>query len=85
MSEHPSLNLKNNGPSVTAESLTIANELLEQVQPIVDSRRKLKETEEEVKGLLTELLQRFEALTELKKENLQLEKDVLTVIKTKLS
>lgn len=83
MTEHPSLTKPFN-PDVATESLAVAKEFLDCVQPIVDSRRKLKETEEEVKGLLTMLLEKFDTLEGLKKENLVLEKSVLEQIQRKL-
>lgn len=83
MTIHPSLTPP--VKDVTAkETLGIAQEVLEKMKPIVESRRKLLETEQEIKGLLSDLLVKMDlvlkmdSLTELKKENLILEKDVLT-------
>ena len=62
----------------------VSNELLEKVMPIVDSRRKLQEAEQDVarslevlREILTNLSGKIDAVSELKQENLMLERKVL--------
>jgi hypothetical protein len=77
MSEHPSLKKPHMPATVDHEVETIAKEFLGQFQPIVESRRKLQETEVEVHTLIAALSQKIDALATLKKENLELERKTL--------
>ena len=84
MSEHPSLILTDNNKQ---EAEAIAKELLEKVQPIIESRRKLKEAQEEITVFQNTLLQiqsKLENLESLKSANLQLEREVLEKLKSRL-
>ena len=74
------------------EAETIGIDFLKELQPIVESRRKLKEAEEELSGAISglkvaidDLTLKFESFTELKLANLNLEHEVLTDIKARLN
>lgn len=74
------------------EAETIGAEFLKELQPIVESRRKLKEAEEalaarisELKMVIEDLSSKFESFSELKLVNLNLERQVLTDIKKRLN
>ena len=73
------------------EAETIGLEFLQELAYIVDSRKKLREAEEDlistvasVKDAINNLATKLDNLMELKKTNIQLERDVLTKIKSKL-
>jgi hypothetical protein len=73
------------------EAETIGIEFLKQLQPIIESRRELKEAEQAVsasisslKMVIEDLIQKFDSFSELKTVNLNLEREVLTDIKTRL-
>ena len=74
---------------IEAESVGI--EFLQELGYVVDSRKKLREAEEDltstvasVKDAINNLATKLDNLMELKKANIQLERDVLTKIKSKL-
>ena len=74
------------------EAETIGVEFLKELQPIIESRRKLKEAEEaltatisELKMVIEDLSQRFDSFSELKLVNLNIEREVLTDIKARLN
>jgi hypothetical protein len=77
------------------EAESIGREFLEKLQPIVDSRKKLQEAESEINVKLASLCEmfpqlfaslnaKFDAWNEMKKVNIQLEREVLTLIKNEL-
>jgi hypothetical protein len=77
------------------EAETIGIQFLEQLQPIIESRQKLREAEEEINVKLAALCEMFpqlfkslseklDALNEMKRVNLQLEREVLTLIKNEV-
>ena len=82
MNEHPSLKLTTKVSD--EEAATLAKEYLEPFQKIVESRQKLKETEEELRGMITALAGKIDSLGELKKQNMELEREVLNKIKAQL-
>jgi hypothetical protein len=70
---------------------TIGIEFLKELQPIIESRRELKEAEQalsatisSLKMVIEDLVQKFDSFSELKQVNLNLEREVLTDIKKKL-
>jgi hypothetical protein len=77
------------------EAESIGRDFLMQLQPIVESRQKLREAEEEINVKLAALCEMFpqlfkslseklDALNEMKRVNLQLEREVLTLIKNEV-
>ena len=73
------------------EAEKIGNEFLEQIMPVVNSRRELQEAEQDVarslsvlREIITGLSSKIDALNELKQANLALERDVLNRIKIEL-
>jgi hypothetical protein len=82
MTEHPSLTKPK--PS-DAEVQKVAEEFLSPFQQIVETRRRLQETEEELRGLVTALSQKIDAFSELKQQNLQLEREVLLKLNAELN
>ena len=74
------------------EAETIGIEFLKELQPVIESRRKLQEAEAGVvaavsslKMAIDDLIQRFDSFGELKHVNLNLEREVLTDIKARLN
>lgn len=77
------------------EAEAIGREFLEQLQPIVASRKKLREAEEDLAAkiaslntlseLLISLSAKVDAVVELRKENILLEREVLTLIKNEVT
>ncbi len=78
------------------EAESIGREFLEQLQPIVETRKKLREAEEDLAAkisslctifpqLIASLSAKVDAVAELKRENMQLEREVLTRIKNELT
>ncbi len=82
MVEHPSL-VKTK--PTQEETAAVAEEFLAPFQGIVESRRKLQETELELRGLIVKLTQKIEAFSELKQANLELERNVLLKIEAELN
>ena len=68
-----------------AEVEKVAQEFLEKVRPIVETRRKIKETNEELTLLLKEVLVKLDALTVLKSVNAEKEAEVLELLKAELN
>ena len=66
------------------ETLKVANEFTAPFKNIAHFRLKLKETENELQALIIVLNNKLSELTELKKQNLQLEHEVLTQIRARL-
>ena len=75
MSEHASLNLKQIVKD--QELYDVASELLTKIKPIVENRRKLRESNEELVGLLREVSVKLDALVGLKAQNAEMEAKVL--------
>ena len=75
MSEHASLNLKQIVKD--QELYDVASELLKKIKPIVENRRKLRESNEELVGLLREVSVKLDALVGLKAQNAEMEAKVL--------
>lgn len=74
------------------EAETIGIDFLRELQPIIESRRELKEAEQAVvssisslKIIIEDLVQKFNGFSELKLQNLNLERDILTDIKKRLN
>lgn len=78
------------------EAEAIGRDFLEQLQPIVASRKKLKEAEEDLAAkisslctifpqLIASLSSKVDAVAELRKENIMLEREVLTLIKNEIT
>ncbi len=88
MTEHPSLTLikieEAVEPLIKEESQNIVDEFVEPFRTIVQSRLKLRETEKELQVLIVDLTDKLSVLTDLKKENMVLEREVLTKIMAKL-
>jgi hypothetical protein len=82
MSEHPSLVKAK--PSVE-EVAAVAKEFLEPFQTISLQRRRIRETEQEIRGLITSVMTKLDGLAEMKKENMQLEREVLEKLKAELN
>jgi fructose/tagatose bisphosphate aldolase len=82
MSEHPSLVKAK--PSVE-EVEAVAKEFLEPFQLITQQRRRIRETEQEIRGLITSVMTKLDGLAEMKKENMQLEREVLEKLKAELN
>jgi len=73
------------------EAEKIGNEFVEKLLPVVDSRRKLQEAEQDVarslevlREILTNLSGKIDMVSELKQENLTLERKVLKEVENKL-
>ncbi len=66
------------------EAEAIAKEFLEPFQKIAESRNKLVESEEELRGLISNVMAKLDSLGELKKANMELEREVLQKIKAQL-
>jgi len=75
LSEHASLNLKQIVKD--QELYDVASELLTKIKPIVENRRKLRESNEELVGLLREVSVKLDALVGLKAQNAEMEAKVL--------
>ena len=80
------------GIEARIEAETIGIDFLKELQPIVESRRKLKEAEEALSGAISglkmaieDLTLKFESFSELKLANLNLEREVLSDIKARLN
>jgi hypothetical protein len=88
MSKHESLTLPKIEeaiePLIQQESQAVTEEFIEPFKTIVQSRLKLRETETELRHLIVELSDKLSLLTDLKKENVMLERDVLNKIQAKL-
>jgi cell shape-determining protein MreC len=88
--EHASLMLPKTEEETAVESLievevqTVAEEFIAPFRAVVQSRMKLKETEIELRVLIADLTEKLSVLTDLKRENATLEREVLTQIKAKL-
>ena len=87
----PAVRAVKDGIEARIEAEAIGVEFLEKLQPIVESRRKLKEAEDgmaqlliEMRGMFDRWGAKFDSLSELKRENIQLEREVLTKIKAQL-
>lgn len=80
MNEHPSLD-RTKEQQETEETL---RELIREFQPVAESRRQLRETEQELRGLLVAVSAKLDSLGEMKKANLELEREVLTRIRAML-
>ena len=74
------------------EAETIGRDFLKDLQPIIESRRQLKEAEEaltatisNLKIVIEDLSRKFDSFSELKLANLNLEHEVLSDIKQRLN
>jgi len=74
------------------EAETIGRDFLKDLQPIIESRRQLKEAEEaltatisNLKIVIEDLSRKFDSFSELKLANLNLEHEVLADIKARLN
>jgi hypothetical protein len=78
------------------EAEAIGRDFLEQLQPIVASRKKLKEAEEDLAAkisqlctifpqLIASLSSKVDAVADLRRENIMLEREVLTLIKNEIT
>jgi len=74
------------------EAETIGRDFLKDLQPIIESRRQLKEAEEaltatisNLKIVIEDLSRKFDSFSELKLANLNLEHEVLADIKQRLN
>ena len=74
------------------EAETIGRDFLKDLQPIIESRRQLKEAEEaltatisNLKMVIEDLSRKFDSFSELKLANLNLEHEVLADIKQRLN
>jgi len=74
------------------EAETIGIDFLRELQPIIESKRKLKEAEEALSSAISglkmaieDLTQKFDSFSELKLANLNLEHEVLADIKARLN
>lgn len=81
MRTHASLTIPKEDTS-TAEAA--AKDFLAPFKQIVEGSFSLRETEEEIKGLVTSVMAKIEKLSDLKQENMALEREVLLLIKAQL-
>ncbi len=79
MTEHPSLTIPKKIDDDAV--IPIAQEFLAPFQKIAESRRELKESEDELRGLVSQVMAKLDNLGELKRENLQLERETLVKIR----
>lgn len=79
MMEHPSLKASE------IEVEKVASEFLEKVRPIVENRRRIKETNMELLTLLKEAIRKVDELLAYKNGNAVLERNVLEKIDRELN
>jgi hypothetical protein len=80
-----------NSETLPSESAEILKEALDQIKPIVEARRRLAEQEQSIQGAIVKLTQvvielqnDFSAFKTQKNGNAELEREVLSKIKSKL-
>lgn len=69
---------------IKKEAESVAKEFIAPFEKIAESRLKLQETQEDLIYMFNQLAAKMDALSELRKENIILENDVLQKIKNKL-
>lgn len=67
------------------ETEQVAKEFVDLFTPVVESRKQLAETEQELRNLLAQFSDKLDEVLTLKRDNLNLEKEVLEQLKNELN
>ena len=82
----PDKTLEDDTPSldVTDDSFRLIKELLEKINPIIETRNKIKKEQDDITDILQQVVYRLDGLISLKSVNAEKENEVLDLLKQEL-